>query len=63
MTDALSTRALEQAERLGDFEAKEIYVNRGYRAHDYEGLSQSASCPSTGMRKVKPSLRLWLERR
>ena len=29
--------ALEQAERLGDFEAKEVYVNRGYRAHDYEG--------------------------
>ncbi len=29
--------AVEQAERLGDFEAKEIYVDRGYRGHDYKG--------------------------
>ena len=54
--------AIEQAERLGDFEAKEIYVDRGYRGHDYEGPAK-VHLARTGMRKVKPSLRRWLKRR
>ena len=54
--------AVEQAERLGDFEAKEIYVDRGYRGHDYEGPAK-VHLARTGMRKVKPTLRRWLKRR
>ena len=54
--------AVEQAERLGDFEAKEIYVDRGYRGHDYEGPA-TVHLARTGMRKVKPTLRRWLKRR
>jgi len=53
--------ALEQAERLGDFEAKEIYVDRGYRGHDYKG-SAKVHLARQGMRKMKPSLRRWLKR-
>ena len=55
-------RAVEQAERLGDFEAKEVYVDRGYRGHDYEGPAK-VHLARTGMRKVKPTLRRWLKRR
>jgi transposase, IS5 family len=54
--------AVEQAERLGDFEAKEIYIDRGYRGHDYEGPAK-VHLARTGMRKVKPTLRRWLKRR
>ncbi|MFT4579536.1 MAG: IS5 family transposase, partial [Nitrospinales bacterium] len=43
-------------------EAKEIYVDRGYRGHDYEGPAK-VHLARTGMRKVKPTLRRWLKRR
>jgi transposase, IS5 family len=54
--------AVEQTEWLGDFEAKEIYVDRGYRGHDYEGPAK-VHLARTGIRKVKPTLRRWLKRR
>lgn len=54
--------AVEQAERLAEFEAKELFVDLGYRGHDYEG-SATVHIARRGMRKVKPSLRRWLKRR
>lgn len=54
--------AVEQAERLGDFETKEIYLDRGYRGHNYDGPAK-VHLARKGIRKVKPSLRRWLKRR
>lgn len=54
--------AIEQAERLGDFATQSIFVDRGYRGHNYEG-SAKVHLARQGMRKVKPSLRRWLKRR
>jgi transposase, IS5 family len=54
--------AVEQAERLGDFTSKEIFVDRGYRGHNYEGPAM-VHLARRGLRKVKPSLRRWLKRR
>ena len=54
--------AIEQAERLGDFETQSIFVDRGYRGHNYEGEAK-VHLARQGMRKVKPSLRRWLKRR
>ncbi len=54
--------SISQAEKLGNFTAKEIYVDMGYRKHDYEG-SAVVHMARRGMRKVKHSLRKWLKRR
>jgi IS5 family transposase len=54
--------ALEQAERLGDFATQSIFVDRGYRGHNYEGEAK-VHLSRQGMRKVKPSLRRWFKRR
>ena len=54
--------AVEQAERLGDFKTKDIYADRGYRGHNYEGQAK-VHLARKGIRKVKPSLRYWLKRR
>ncbi len=54
--------AVEQAERLGDFTTQSIFVDRGYRGHNYEGEAK-VHLARQGMRKVKPSLRRWLKRR
>ncbi len=54
--------AVAQAERLGDFTPKEIFVDRGYRGHNYEGPAK-VHLARRGLRKVKPSLRRWLKRR
>ena len=51
-----------QAERLGDFKASEIYVDRGYRGHDYKGGAK-IHIARRGMKKLKYSLRKWLKRR
>ncbi|MBI4383314.1 MAG: hypothetical protein HY579_04690 [Nitrospinae bacterium] len=53
---------VSQAERLAGFEAKEFFVDRGYRGHDYEG-NALALVARQGMSKVKGSLRKWLKRR
>jgi IS5 family transposase len=54
--------AIEQAERLGDFVTQSIFVDRGYRGHNYEGEAK-VHLARQGIRKVKPSLRRWLKRR
>jgi len=54
--------AVEQAERLGDFIAQSIFVDMGYRGHNYEGPAK-VHLARRGLRKVKPSLRRWLKRR
>ena len=54
--------AVEQAERLGEFSTQAIFVDMGYRAHNYAGEAQ-VHMARRGLRKVKPSLRRWLKRR
>jgi IS5 family transposase len=54
--------AVAQAERLGDFKTKDIFVDQGYRGHNYEGPAE-VHVARRGMRSVKPSLRRWLKRR
>lgn len=54
--------SIEQAERLGSFKAEEIYVDRGYRGHDYGGQAL-VQIVRLGWRKLPQSLRRWLKRR
>jgi len=54
--------AVSQAERLAEFSAKELFVDLGYRKHDYEGKAL-VHMPKRGMSKIKGSLRKWLKRR
>jgi len=54
--------SIEQAECLGSFKAQEIYVDRGYRGHDYKG-SAVVHMVRLGWRKLPRSLRRWLKRR
>jgi IS5 family transposase len=54
--------AIEQSELLAGFTAKEIYVDRGYRGHNYEGQAQVHLARSK-TKRLKPSLRKWLKRR
>jgi IS5 family transposase len=54
--------SIEQAERLGSFKAQEIYVDRGYRGHDYNG-GGIVHIVRLGWRKLPRRLRRWLKRR
>lgn len=54
--------SISQAEKLGKFTAKEVYVDMGYRKHDYDGEAE-VHLARRGLRKVKHSLRKWLKRR
>lgn len=54
--------SLEQAERLGRFKAKDIFVDLGYRGHDYGGDAK-IHVGNRGKKKKPPSLRKWLQRR
>jgi IS5 family transposase len=54
--------SMEQAERLGSFKAEEVYVDRGYRGHDYKGKA-TVHIVRMGWRKLPRSLRRWLKRR
>jgi len=54
--------SIEQAERLGSFKADEIYVDRGYRGHDYKG-NAIVHIVRLGWRKLPRSFRRWLKRR
>lgn len=51
-----------QAEQLAEFKAKEIFVDRGYRGHDYDG-DGIVHIARAGMKKLSSSLRKWLKRR
>lgn len=54
--------SIEQAERLSSFKAEEVYVDRGYRGHDYKG-GAAVHIVRLGWRKLPRSLRRWLKRR
>ena len=54
--------SIAQAERMGGFKASEIYVDRGYRGHDYDGDAK-VHMARPRMNKLKYSLRRWLRRR
>jgi IS5 family transposase len=54
--------SIEQAERLGSFKTDEIYVDRGYRGHNYTG-DAIVHIVRLGWRKLPRSLRRWLRRR
>ena len=54
--------SIEQAERLGSFKAEEVYVDRGYRGHDYKG-NAIVHIVRLGWRKLPRRLRRWLKRR
>lgn len=54
--------AVLQAESISGLKAKEIYVDRGYRGHDYRGDAE-VRIAGRGRRRLKASLRKWLKRR
>ncbi len=54
--------AILQAESITGFKAKEIYVDRGYRGHNYKGEGE-VRIAGRGRKKLKASVRKWLKRR
>ena len=48
--------SIEQAERLGSFQAKENYIDRGYIGHDYKG-NIIVHIARLGWRRLPQSLR------
>jgi len=51
-----------QVERVTGLPAKEIYVDRGYRGHNYKG-SAEVHVAGRGMKRLKFSVMKWLKRR
>ncbi len=51
-----------QVERITGFDTKEIYVDRGYRGHNYEGQAE-VRVAGRGRKRLKASIRKWLKRR
>ncbi len=51
-----------QAEHITGLKAKDIYVDRGYRGHDYKGQAV-VHVAGRGTRKLKASIRKWFKRR
>jgi len=54
--------AIEQAERLSGKKIGEVFVDMGYRGHDYEG-SATVHVAKRGKGKLSASLRKWMRRR
>jgi IS5 family transposase len=54
--------AVLQAESITGFEAKEIYVDRGYRGHNYRGDAE-VRIAGRGRKRLRASVRKWLKRR
>lgn len=54
--------AVLQAESITDLKAKEIYVDRGYKGHNYKG-DALVHIAGRGKRRLKASIRKWLKRR
>ena len=54
--------AVLQAESITGFKAKEIYVDRGYRGHNYKGEAV-VRIAGRGRKMLKASVRKWLKRR
>jgi transposase, IS5 family len=51
-----------QAESITGFKAKDVYVDRGYRGHDYKGQAL-VHIAGRGTRRLRTSIRKWLKRR
>ncbi len=54
--------AVAQAERVSGLKARDIYVDRGYRGHNYTGEAE-VHVARRGVKKLRASLRKWLRRR
>ncbi|MCP4374371.1 MAG: IS5 family transposase [Deltaproteobacteria bacterium] len=54
--------AVLQAESITGFKAKEIYVDRGYRGHNYRGDAE-VRIAGRGRKRLRASVRKWLKRR
>jgi IS5 family transposase len=54
--------AVLQTERIAGLKAKEIYVDRGYRGHNYKGQAV-VHVAGRGTRKLRASIRKWIKRR
>jgi IS5 family transposase len=54
--------AVMQTERIAGLKAQDIYVDRGYRGHNYKGQAV-VHVAGRGTRKLKASMRKWLKRR
>ena len=54
--------SIHQAENLGSFKAQDVYVDRGYRGHDYRG-DADVHVVGFGWRKLPRTLRRWFKRR
>ena len=55
--------ALEQVERLSGMKVKEVYVDLGYRGHDYTGDAMIHLVNFRSMKKKTRSVKRWLKRR
>jgi len=51
-----------QAEQITGIRTQDIYVDRGYRGHNYKGQAV-VHVAGRGTRKLKVSMRKWLKRR
>lgn len=54
--------SITQTERISGFKANDIYVDRGYRGHNYTGEAL-VHIAGRGTKKLKASVRKWLKRR
>lgn len=54
--------SMDQAERLGNFTARDVFVDRGYKGHDYDG-NATVYIVGSSRKKLKTSLRKWFKRR
>lgn len=54
--------SLKQAERVGSFKAEDVYVDKGYRGHDYSG-SAVVHIVGRGVLRLPGTLRRWFKRR
>ncbi len=54
--------SITQTERISGFKANDIYVDRGYRGHNYTGQA-IVYIAGRGTKKLKASVRKWIRRR
>ncbi len=54
--------AILQAESITGLKAKEVYVDRGYRGHNYKGEAE-VRMAGRGRKRLKASVKKWLKRR
>ncbi|TWU35391.1 hypothetical protein S225a_07490 [Candidatus Brocadiaceae bacterium S225] len=54
--------SITQTERISGYKANDIYVDRGYRGHNYTGEAL-VHIAGRGTKKLKASVRKWIKRR